>query len=183
MMKSGSSRAVFLTGFMGAGKTTVGKALARRLGWRFVDLDRNIQAREGTSISKLFEQRGEPGFRRAESLALHHLLSGRKPLQATIVALGGGTLSVASNRRRLRQHGGPVVFLEAPLGALRDRCRRTGRKRPLFATGKRFRELYQARLRHYRKARLQVSTWRKQPQTVAAEVAAALGLGPTQEAG
>ena len=67
-------RAVFLVGFMGAGKTSVGRALSRRLGWRFEDLDDRIQAREGRSVSEIFQQSGEAGFRQAERAALAELL-------------------------------------------------------------------------------------------------------------
>ena len=179
--KADPPRAVFLTGFMGAGKTSVGGALARRLGWRFVDLDRLIEAAEGSSIRNLFEQRGEPGFRKAESTALRLLLAEMKRSPATVAALGGGTLTLARNRQRLRQHGGPLVFLEAPLRTLYRRCRRAGRQRPLFAHYQQFRQLYQTRLPFYSKATLRVSTWRKRPRIVAAEVAAALGLGSRQE--
>ena len=182
MKKADLPRAVFLTGFMGAGKTSVGRALARRLGWRFVDLDRRIESTEGCSIRNLFQQRGESGFRRAESAALRHLLAEMKRSPATVAALGGGTLTIARNRQRLRQHGGPLVFLEAPLGTLHRRCRRTGHKRPWFANYKHFRQLYQTRLPLYSKATLRVSTWRKHPRTVAAKVAAALGLGSRREA-
>ena len=174
-------RAVFLTGFMGAGKTSVGRALARRLGWRFVDLDRRIEAAEGSSIRNLFEQRGEPGFREAESAALHLLLAEIRRATGTVAALGGGTLTLARNRQFLRQHGGTLVFLEAPLRTLHRRCRRTGRQRPLFANYQQFRQLYLTRLPFYSQSTLRVSTWRKRPHTVAAEVATALGLGPGQE--
>lgn len=174
-------RAVFLTGFMGAGKTSVGRALARRLGWRFVDLDRRIEAAEGSSIRNLFEQRGEPGFRKAESVALRLLLAEIRRAPGTVAALGGGTLTLARNRQLLRQHGGTLVFLEAPLRTLHRRCRRTGRQRPLFASHQQFQQLYLTRLPFYSQSTLRVSTWRKRPRTVAAEVATALGLGPGQE--
>lgn len=176
MKKAGAPRTVFLTGFMGAGKTSVGRALARRLSWRFVDLDQRIETREGSSIANLFQQRGESGFRRAESAALRGLLADLKGSPATVVALGGGTILPAGNRSRLRQHRGLLVFLDAPLGTLQARCRRSGRKRPLFADDQQFRQLYATRLPLYRTAPLRVSTWRKRPRTVAAEVAAALGL-------
>ncbi len=172
---------MFLTGFMGAGKTSVGRALARRLGWRFVDLDRRIETAEGCSIRNLFEQRGESGFRKAESAALRRLLDERKRSPGTVAALGGGALILARNRQLLRQHGGPLVFLQAPLGTLHGRCRRTGLRRPLFTNYKTFRRLYQDRLPFYSQATVRVSTWRKHPRAVAAQVAAALGLGSRQE--
>jgi shikimate kinase len=181
MKKPEPQQAVFLTGFMGAGKSSVGRALARRLRWRFVDLDRRIVKREGTSIANLFQQRDEAGFRKAESAALREVLAELEISRAAVVALGGGTLSIARNRRHLRQHGGALVFLEAPLSTLRSRCRRGGRKRPLFAGPQHFQQLYQMRLPQYRKAKVRASTWRKHPRTVAARIAAALGLRSMQE--
>ncbi|MGH9532610.1 MAG: shikimate kinase [Terriglobales bacterium] len=181
MKKPGTPRAVFLTGFMGAGKSSTGRALARRLGWSFIDLDRSIEKQEGTSIARIFEQRGEVGFRKAEAAALRNMIAELKPSRPAVVALGGGTLTIPGNRRRLRQHGGPLIFLDAPLSTLLNRGRRMGRRRPLFANPRQFRQLYQARLLQYRRAAIRISTWRKHPKTVAAMVAAALGLGPRQE--
>ncbi|MGH9555759.1 MAG: shikimate kinase [Terriglobales bacterium] len=181
MTKPRAPRAVFLTGFMGAGKSSAGRALAQQLGWSFVDLDRRIEKREGTSIARIFEQRGERGLRRAESAALREVLAELRESGPAVVALGGGTLAITRNRRRLRQHGGALVFLDAPLSTLHSRSRRGGRKRPLFASPEQFRQLYRSRLPQYRKATLRVSTWRKHPQAVAAKVAAALGFGPSQE--
>ncbi len=181
MKQAEAPRTVFLTGFMGAGKTSVGRALARRLGWRFLDLDRRIEIGEGSSIRNLFQQRGEAGFRRAESAALSALLAELKRSPAAVVALGGGALLRAGNRSRLRQHRGVLVFLEAPLSTLRARCRRAGRMRPLFTDSRHFRQLYESRLPLYRKAGVRVSTWRKRPRTVAAELAAALGLRAKEE--
>ncbi len=169
---------MFLTGFMGAGKSSVGRTLARQLRWRFIDLDRRIETMEGTSIARIFQQRGEGGFRKLESAALRSVLAELKESQPAVVALGGGTLTIASNRRRLQRHIRTLVFLDAPLSTLRRRCRQVGRKRPLFASPQQFRMLYQARLPHYRKAAVRISTWRKHPRAVAAKVAAALGLGP-----
>jgi shikimate kinase len=99
-----------------------------------------------------------------------------------VVALGGGTLTVAANRRRLRDRGA-LVFLDAPLSVLHRRCRHVGRTRPLFASVQQFKKLYRARLPQYRKAQLRVSTWRNQPQAVAARIAATLGLVPIRRSG
>ena len=85
-------RAVFLVGFMAAGKTTVGQELARRLGWDFVDLDARIESCERQSIPEIFRERGESGFRLAETGALRDLLTGS--LQPNcVVALGGGAFA------------------------------------------------------------------------------------------
>src|SRR5579872_3400460 len=73
-MNVNSAQRVFLVGFMGAGKSSVGRALARRLGWRFYDLDEMIEAREKTTIAQIFTTAGEPAFRRIEAATLLELL-------------------------------------------------------------------------------------------------------------
>ena len=172
---------MFLTGFMGAGKSSVGRTLAHQLRWRFIDLDQRIESMEGTSIARIFQQRGEGGFRKLESAALRSLLAELKPSRPAVVALGGGTLTVAGNRRRLRRHLKGLVFLDAPLSTLRRRCQQGRGRRPLFTSPQQFRTLYQARLPQYSKAAVRISTWRKHPRAVAARIAAALGLGSKQE--
>ncbi len=95
-------RAVFLVGFMGAGKTSVGRALSRRLGWDFEDLDDRIQAREQRTIDEIFERSGEAYFRRAEHEALRELIVGLSS-SPRVIALGGGAFAQAHNARLLQQ--------------------------------------------------------------------------------
>ena len=110
---------IVLTGFMGAGKTSVGRLLAQQLGWSFLDLDDHLVARTGASIAELFATHGEPRFRRLESAALANALS----RTATVLALGGGTPELLTNRLLLEQTPGTVtVFLRAPFATLYDRC-------------------------------------------------------------
>lgn len=114
----GVSRLV-LTGFMGAGKTTVGRLLAERLEWKFLDLDAHIEARTGLTVAAIFAAHGEPHFRRLESGALASALG----LKNVVLALGGGTPEVLTNRLLLEQTPGTsTVFLDAPFPALFDRC-------------------------------------------------------------
>ena len=122
---------VFLVGMMGAGKSTVGKALARRLGREFVDCDREIVERTGVPIATIFEIEGEAGFRRRESAVLAEL-AGRRD---TVVATGGGAVLAEENRRLMREHG-TVVYLHAALDDLHERTRRDV-ARPLLAKGDR----------------------------------------------
>src|SRR5215472_766569 len=118
------TRRVFLIGFMGAGKTSVGKALARRLGWAFLDLDERIEHREHKSVSAIFAEEGEAGFRRRESDALRELLEPGAKLNpevsgdGLIIALGGGAFVQPHNREAIRQSGAMSVLLEAPLEEL-----------------------------------------------------------------
>jgi shikimate kinase len=171
----GAPRAVFLVGFMGAGKSSVGMALAQRLGWPFEDLDQRIQAREKRSIEQIFRQSGESAFRDAEQAALRELLSQLGP-SPRVVALGGGTIAQPVNADLLDQAEVHLVFLHAPVEELYRRCQQEGSERPLRKDAEQFRRLYEVRLPHYRKAALRIETEGKLVEAVAAEVAASLGL-------
>ena len=110
---------IVLTGFMGAGKTTVGRLLAESLGWNFLDLDQHLEARAGASVGDIFAQHGEAHFRRLESSALANALSQTH----TVIALGGGTPEQITNRLLIEQTPGTtVLFLDAPFETLFDRC-------------------------------------------------------------
>ena len=112
-------RRIVLTGFMGAGKTTVGRLLAANLGWDFLDLDAYIETRTGLTVPAIFATHGEPHFRQLESNALASAL-GRGNL---ILALGGGTPEILTNRLLLEQTPATsTIFLDAPFPALFDRC-------------------------------------------------------------
>src|SRR5262245_26644063 len=141
-------RRVVLIGFMGAGKTSVGRALAKKLRCPFQDLDDLIEQREGQSISQIFASAGETEFRRAESAALRDLLHEREQPQETaghsdlVLALGGGAFVQAQNRALLEQAGAITVLLEAPLEELRRRCQAESKVRPLAQQEARFAELF-----------------------------------------
>jgi shikimate kinase len=112
-------RRLVLTGFMGAGKTTIGRLLAARLGWDFLDLDAYIESRTGVAVPSIFATYGEAHFRQLESQALACAL-GHKNI---VLALGGGTPEVLTNRLLLEQTPATAtVFLDAPFPALFDRC-------------------------------------------------------------
>ena len=112
-------RRIVLTGFMGAGKSTVGRLLAAELGWGFVDLDAHLESRAGATVPELFERHGEAHFRRLESSALASALRQSR----IILALGGGAPETLTNRLLLEQTPGTLtVFLDAPFATLYDRC-------------------------------------------------------------
>ena len=112
-------RRVVLAGFMGAGKTSVGKLLAETLGWQFLDLDAHLERRTGMTVPEIFRTQGEAAFRRIESLALANALA--RP--HTVLALGGGTVEELTNRLLLEQTPGThLVYLAAPFAVLYDRC-------------------------------------------------------------
>jgi len=110
---------VVLTGFMGSGKSTLGPLLADRLGWRFLDLDTEIERRDGRSVARIFAESGESHFRKLESAALATLLGRRR----VVLALGGGAPEELGNRLLLEQTPRTaVVYLAAPFEALVARC-------------------------------------------------------------
>jgi shikimate kinase len=169
-------RAVFLVGFMGAGKTSVGRVLGSLLGWPFEDLDNRIQAREGRLIAQIFRESGEAEFRRFEHAALRELVEelGAAP---RVVALGGGAFVQPENAALLAQAGLQVVFLDAPGDELFRRCQQEQKvERPLRRDEDQFRQLYQTRRPHYLAAAMRIETSGKDVETVAGEVARALSL-------
>ena len=173
-----SPRAVFLVGFMGAGKSRVGRALARRLGWRFLDLDRRVEARAARSIAQIFRDSGEAAFRRAETAELKSLLRKLPRSPGTVVALGGGVPAQAANRRLLR--GRLAVFLDVPVATLWQRCRAGRGTRPLVMDAAGFRRLYAARRPRYLAAAMRVREAGRSPQQLAAEIARRMGFGGRQ---
>ena len=138
---------LFLVGLPGAGKSTLGRQLARRLGKTFVDADAELERRLGVTIATIFEIEGEAAFRDREESALADLAA----LTNIVLATGGGVVIRTSNRERLKANG-TVVYLHAPPATLRERTRRS-RHRPLLNTadpGARLVELYTARDALYR---------------------------------
>lgn len=161
-------RRIFLIGFMGAGKTSVGKVLAQRLAWNFFDLDEVIEQREQKTVAQIFEQCGERVFREIESHALTELLLRSK--DGSVIALGGGAFAQPVNRETMKQAGGVTVLLTAPLDELERRCRAAEGTRPLARDGDRFRELFAARRNAYALAQFHVETLNKEVAEVADEI-------------
>lgn len=135
---------VFLVGFMGSGKSTVGPLLATRLDWPFLDLDSMIEDSFGGPIHRIFAQHGEPFFRQMESDALRNL----KRWKNCVAALGGGTFVDPENRLQISKLG-LSVFLDLPLEGVLERCPPDG-TRPLLKDSASVRELYSSRLPLYR---------------------------------
>lgn len=174
MKHSAAPESMALIGFMGAGKTTVGRLLAARLGWQFQDLDDVIVNREGRSISDIFRDHGERYFRDLENRVLRELATDHK--SRLVLALGGGAFVDAANRRVLQEAGFCTVFLDAPVDELFLRCAQPGVIRPLRQDIQKFSDLYKQRRPEYRKCSLHVDTTGKQIAGVAEEIVRALNL-------
>lgn len=119
---------IFLIGFMGSGKTTLGRALSRATGLQFVDLDELVEEREAMTVREIFAMRGEDGFRRAERAALEAVADAGD----TIIACGGGTPCFFDNVEMMNRCG-ITVFLDASIPRLHERLIEGRAKRPLIA--------------------------------------------------
>jgi len=141
---------VYLVGFMGSGKSTIGRQLAHRLGWSFFDIDDEIEAAEKTSISSIFEERGEAEFRRIESAILRQHVTSIERGRPAVLSLGGGAFTQRLNREMLEANG-ITVWLDCPLDMV---SRRVGQAshRPLARDPVKFAALYDERRETYRLA-------------------------------
>ena len=165
---------VVITGFMGAGKTTVGRALARLLGETFVDLDESVAEAEGRTPRELIDEEGEQYFREAETRALRLALEGGA---ARVIATGGGAWTLGRNRALAAAHGCLSVWLDAPFDLCLRRILESGgpSDRPFARDPARARRLYEERLAAYRLSDLRVPvTPHSTVEEIAARIAAAL---------
>ena len=143
-------KAIFLTGFMGCGKSTVGKLLAEHLGWEFVDLDERIEALAGKPIARIFSENGEDEFRRLEHETLVEQARLARDGNPRAAALGGGAFTFERNRRAISA-AGVSIWLDAPVETLWERVRGE-QHRPLASDPEKFRALYAARRNSYAQA-------------------------------
>jgi shikimate kinase len=161
---------IYLVGFMAAGKTTVARAIARRLGWRAEDVDELIEARERLTVADIFARHGEPYFRAVEREILQLLL----PLRHTVVATGGGTFMDPESRQAIRLDG-TSVWLDVPLETIVARLPADGR-RPLSADRAQMERLFAIRQAGYAQAHLRVDATGP-ADAVAERILEALQLG------
>lgn len=151
---------VVLVGFMGAGKSTIGRRLARRLGFAFVDLDQRIEARAGRKIAAVFQEQGEAAFRELELEEARAVAA----LTRVVVATGGGAFAQDATRDALQQ-GAFTVWLQCSLGTALRRVPRDG-SRPLAGNRDIMRALLAEREPSYRRADVAVDTSRRAPREV-----------------
>jgi shikimate kinase len=163
---------IYLVGFMGSGKSTVGRQLAQRLGWDFVDLDVEIESRYGAPIYEIFDREGEPAFRDLEHEALNEQVRLVRRGRPRVVALGGGAFSAHRNRDALTT-AGVSIWLDCPFEVLWDRV--SGEQhRPLARDRGAFQRLLEERQPSYLSADFRVEGEGETDQIVAAILA--LGL-------
>jgi shikimate kinase len=171
-LKLKSTPGIYIAGFMGSGKSVVGRLVAHKLGWSFFDLDHEIEAAEKSSISGIFETRGEAEFRRIETAMLRQHVAAIEQGRAAVVALGGGTFAQEANRKLLADRG-VTVWLDCPFEVV---WRRVGQAshRPLARDPQRFAALYQERLESYRLADIHIPIISDDPADAVGKILAAI---------
>ena len=145
---------LYLVGFMGAGKTSVARALGGRMGWRVEDIDHRIEARERQRVAEIFARQGEPYFRGVERSVVQELL----PQRHMIVATGGGTFVDPENRAAMLADGA-VAWLDVPLERVIERVPADGR-RPLASDRTQMEQLYVLRAAAYSQAHVRIDASR-----------------------
>lgn len=167
-------RRIVLTGFMGAGKSTVGPLLAAHLGWSFIDADDVIESEAGLTIAEFFARHGEPAFRQREHETIARLASA----DALILALGGGAIEHASTRELLLNSPSTLlVHLEIEFSTTLARCRGTEHIRPVLADQANLAARYQRRLPLYRTAHVSIPVDALTPEQAVAAILQAAQLG------
>jgi shikimate kinase len=173
-----SSRHIIITGFMGSGKTTVGRELASILGREMLDLDHVIAEQEGRTANEIIEQDSEDSFREIETRNLREVLESSL---AGVIALGGGAWTLERNRDLIDHRHGLTVWLDAPFELCWDRIIRSGGGRPLARDEAQARMLYAQRRQQYALAKLHIQVVAdKSTDNISAEIAEALDLSHKQ---
>ncbi len=155
---------IYLVGFMGSGKSTVGRHLAHRLGWSFFDLDSEIERGEGLAIAEIFASKGEEEFRRIETEMLRQHVRWVERGRPSVLALGGGAFVQAANRELLEDKG-ISIWLDCPFSVVERRAGNDPR-RPLAADPVKFRALFDSRREAYAQADLRVEIESDDPERV-----------------
>jgi shikimate kinase len=167
-LKLKRSPGIYLVGFMGCGKTTVGRMLADEIGWPFVDLDDDIEADQRSSISELFAKLGEAEFRRIECEAIRKRVMTICRGIPMVIALGGGAFTQPEVVELLTEHG-ITIWIDAALPVVKKRVA-LANHRPLARDMKRFEELYRARREFYSKADFRIELKEDNSRRALAEI-------------
>lgn len=168
LLKLKRTPGLYLVGFMGSGKSAVGRLLADELGWFFADIDEDIEQAEGVSIAEIFERRGEDEFRRIEQEALRKRIRDVECGKPMVVALGGGAFVDPANRKLLEERG-VTVWLDCPFPRI---CARVEGQthRPLARDPEKFQRLYDDRRDAYNKAEHRIEADTDDTAAIVAEI-------------
>ncbi|HEX4769870.1 MAG TPA: shikimate kinase [Bryobacteraceae bacterium] len=159
---------LYLVGFMGSGKTTIGRSLAEELGWNFLDIDKEIERLEGKSIRRIFAEDGEERFRDLESATLARTVSGIQAGNPCVVAAGGGAF-VQQHNWEIVENNGVTVWLDCDLETIELRLGAADDERPLYVSGS-MREIYEKRRPHYAQADFHVDANCSEPSQVLQQI-------------
>jgi shikimate kinase len=168
LLKLKRTPGLYLVGFMGSGKSEVGKLLADELGWPFADIDEDIEKAQGVSIAEIFDQRGEAEFRKMEHEALRKRVREVECGRPLVLALGGGAFVDPENRKMLEERG-VTMWLDCSFPRI---CARLEGQthRPLARDPEKFRQLYDDRRDTYSKAEYRIEADTDDPAAVVAEI-------------
>ncbi|MBZ5608555.1 MAG: shikimate kinase [Acidobacteriia bacterium] len=168
LLKLKRTPGIYLVGFMGSGKSTIGRLLADELGWSFTDLDADIEGSQGASIADIFDTRGEAEFRKIEAEAVRKRVYEVQHGKPMVIALGGGAFTQEANQALLIEHGVPV-WIDCPLARLRTRLEGNS-DRPLARDPAKFEKLYADRRESYSKADYRIEADSDDPAVIVAAI-------------
>jgi shikimate kinase len=168
LLKLKRTPGLYLVGFMGSGKSAVGRLLADELGWSFADIDQDIETEQGVSIAEIFDVRGEEEFRNIEREALRKRVRDVECGRPLVLALGGGAFVDPANRKLLEERG-VTVWLDCPFHRISARIEGQTH-RPLARDPQKFRQLFDDRLDLYSQAEHRIEADTDDPATIVAQI-------------
>lgn len=168
LLKLKRTPGLYLVGFMGSGKSAVGRLLADELGWSFADLDQDIETAQGISVVEIFDTRGEEEFRKIEKEALRERIREVERGKPMVLALGGGAFVDPANQKLLEERG-VTVWLDCPFPRINARVEGQSH-RPLARDPDKFRRLFDDRVEIYCKAEHRIEADTDDPETIVAQI-------------